>query len=285
MPRAHTTSRLRYYATAAVDRAAVLRPVAQLRERWIAATAPEPAQPAADGLPLPPARLRVLVEGNGDPERFLRSSATHAALVRDAVARAGVRMESLGALLDFGCGCGRTARQWAALRGPEVHGCDYNAKLVDWCRENLGFMDARVNGLEPPSPYPDDRFDLVYAISVLTHLDEPLAHRWVAEFERIVRPGGLLLVTAHGDAYRDALGKRTGPRYDAGEMVVVGSRRAGMNACAAHHPPVYVRERLLRRFEPVSFVAGGTVDGFPQDVHLVRRPQQPAPGAASPRWH
>ena len=247
-----------------------MAPVARLRERVVAARAPRSDGPGPDGLPLPPALLRVQVDGRGDPGAFLERGATGAALVREMVPAAGRDLEELGAMLDFGCGCGRVARHWASLTGPELHACDYNPRLVRWCAENLPFVSARTNALEPPAPYPDARFDLVYAISVLTHLTESLAARWVADWERILRPGGLLLVTTHGDAYRDALGTRQRERYDAGEAVVVSARMAGANACAAHHPPAYVTERLLRDFELVAFRPGPS-PRFRQDVYLARR--------------
>src|SRR3712207_8856820 len=56
------------------------------------------------------------------------------------------------------------------------------------------FRSVRLNQAEPPAPYPDDRFELVYAISILTHLTEPAAHAWVADFARVLRPGGALIV-------------------------------------------------------------------------------------------
>jgi SAM-dependent methyltransferase len=272
MPRAAGTSRLRYLSAAALSRATALEPVARLRERAIAARAPEPADPAPGGIPLPPPLLRVLVDGHGDPDKFVRASANNAAMIERTLAGAGVELGELGAVLDFGCGCGRIMRHFAGLRDPELHGCDYNPRLVDWCRDNLPFMTPARNELDPPAPYPDERFDLVYAVSVLTHLTEDLAHRWVAEWARILRPGGLLLFSTHGDAYRDALGVRRREDYDAGEPVVVGARMRGANACAAHHPYAFVSERLLSGLELLSFAPRDVHPGFRQDVYLARRP-------------
>ncbi len=249
-----------------------LAAVARLKERLTARTAPEPDDPAPGGVPLPPARLRVLVDGHGSPEGFLADSRDGAEAITGALAAAGTRLEDSGPVLDFGCGCGRIARNWAGL-GLELHGCDYNPQLVAWCQENLGFMTATANDLEPPTPYDDGRFGLVYAISILTHLTEPLAERWMAEFARIVRPGGLLLVTTHGDRFRHALGGRALERYDAGEMVVKRGSVPGLNACAAYHPPRYVSERLMRGFEVVAHVDAGR---FPQDVYVARRATPPA---------
>ena len=220
---------------------------------------------------MPPARLRVLVDGHGDPDLFLTQSAEAAAMIRGTLASAGVALDDLRSVLDFGCGCGRTARAWASL-GLDLHGCDYNAEPVAWCAEQLPFMQVQRNALEPPAPFPDERFDLVYAISVLTHLTEPLAEQWVAEWTRMLKPGGLLLATTHGDAYRAGLSRRAGPRYDAGEAVVKAGRIQGLNACVAHHPPVYVRTRLLAGLEVLAHVPGDPAGGFRQDAYLARRP-------------
>jgi SAM-dependent methyltransferase len=248
-------------------------PVARLHERWRAARAPEEPYVDPDGVPFPPARLRVLVDWHGGPQDFVDRGSATAAMIRQMVSRGGgVDLEGLGSILDFGCGCGRVARHWAKLSGPELNGCDYNSELVEWCRQNLTFMDAQVNGLEPPTPYPVDRFDLIYAISVLTHLTEPLADAWVAEWARILKPGGLLLVTTHGDVFKEHLMTRgEKDRYERGELVVQRPRVAGMNACTAYHPPSYVSGRLLRGFDILSSPEDDPESRFlSHDVYLAR---------------
>jgi SAM-dependent methyltransferase len=127
---------------------------------------------APDGLPIPPARLVILVIGQ------------------------------TRALLDFGCG--RVARHWQRLPG-EVHGCDFNRRLVGWCRRRLRFGRFAVNALGPPLPYPDRRFDLVYALSVFTHLPEDLQGPWMDELGRVLAPGGHAILSVHGQRYVDEL--------------------------------------------------------------------------------
>jgi SAM-dependent methyltransferase len=276
VPRPENKSRVRYYSEALLDRATVFKPLANFRE-GLAAPRERGAQlEAPDGLPLPPVGLRVRVVGTGDPAAFLRGSVRTADVIQSVLAEAGVDLT--GAVLDFGCGCGRIARRWASL-GLDMHGCDYNEAAVRWCRENLPFMESRVNALEPPSPYEADRFDVIYAVSILTHLTERVAHAWMAEWARILKPGGALLFTVHGDAYRHRLSKRARPRYDAGEMVVKGARLEGLNACVANHPYRYVTERLLAGYELLTFRPTPSAP-FPQDVYVAR----PAPhGTVTPR--
>jgi len=112
-----------------------------------------------------------------------------------------MRLTELDAILDFGVGCGRVARHWAGS-GVDVHGCDYNPVLVEWCRRNLPHVTAASNGLDPPLSYENERFDFVYALSVFTHLTERQQRLWITELRRVTRPGGLVLFTTHGPALR-----------------------------------------------------------------------------------
>ena len=77
-------------------------------------------------------------------------------------------------------------------------GCDVDAEAVAWCSANLEGGPFFVNSPEPPLPCEPEQFDLVYAISVFTHLDEPAQQDWLAELRRVLKPGGIALVTLHG---------------------------------------------------------------------------------------
>jgi SAM-dependent methyltransferase len=60
---------------------------------------------------------------------------------------------------------------------------------------------AVTNRLDPPLPYPDERFDLVYALSVFTHLTESQQRSWSAELHRVTRTCGYVLFTTHGPSF------------------------------------------------------------------------------------
>jgi SAM-dependent methyltransferase len=264
VPRPAGTPLARYVLDVALDRATHLRPVARARERWKARGAPEPGV-GPDGLPVPPAALRVLVAANADPEWFLNPDGAGVTQIRHLLGD-----ELRGSVLDFGCGCGRALRHFAG-DGLELHGCDYNPSLVDWCRTNLPFAEVTVNAAQPPSPYPEARFDVLYAVSILTHLTTEQVTAWMREWRRIVKPGGLIAFSTHGDAYRDRLGRDDRGRYDAGQPVVVKPRIAGLNACSAHHPREWVTSELLAGLELVAFEPGAG-DTFAQDMYVVRAP-------------
>jgi len=228
---------------------------------------------APDGLPLPTARLRTQIGPlHADGEFFLRSGRSQADLVRDLLSESGVLIDELDALLDFGCGCGRVLRHWSRLEGTHRYGCDIDARMVEWCVANLPFADVTLNELDPPLPYPASSFDLVYAFSVFTHLSEDLQHTWIDECQRVLRPGGHLLISTLGEYY--ASRKRlTGSEREAfanGRLVVLYERSAGTSLCSAYHPPSYVRDELARGFDFVAFRPAAAEGGH--DVHLLRKP-------------
>jgi SAM-dependent methyltransferase len=263
----------------ALDRVSLLAPVYRAYEAVRSAGSGE-ADVDAGGLPVPPARLRTQVAGTPGLEWFLESGRQQAEIIRSAAERHGAPLEGARRMLDFGCGCGRVLRHWAELEGPEIHGSDFNEPLVSWCRSNLPFVTAAVNGLAPPLEYEAARFDLVYAVSVLTHLPHDLERAWIEELSRIVEPGGLLVLTTHGDSYADRLDPEERARYDAGEPVVRWPRVAGSNLCTTFHPEVYVRDRLAPAMELLEFASeGGTVGSRRQDLAVFRKPARGRAGS------
>jgi SAM-dependent methyltransferase len=233
---------------------------------------------SSDGLPLPPPQLRFLVSGRSDTDGadFLSVGRGCAAGVLGSLQRASVSLESLRAVLDFGCGCGRVIRHLAPLSGARFYGTDYNLRLVLWCRRNLPFAHFGLNGVRPPLPYPDRSFDFIYAFSVFTHLPEDLQRAWLFELGRVLAPGGHLLITTHGEAYvRFHLGEADRARFAAGEMVVYNPDVAGRNECNVFQPPSYLGDHLPNDLETVAFVPGTVLDQtrviVEQDIHMLRR--------------
>jgi SAM-dependent methyltransferase len=256
-----------------MDKVHLARSATQAYELVLAARGATTRVAAADGLPLPPARLRAQIgPSHADPRVFLASGRTQAELIRTLLQEAGTSIDEVDALLDWGCGCGRVLRHWADLEHTHVFGCDINPHMIAWCRENLPFASAAVTELDPPLPYADGSFGLIYAFSVFTHLTEELQHAWMRECARVLQPGGLLLISTMGEYYlsRGRLGPQEVESFRNGNVVVLYDGSPGTSLCSAYHPPAYVQERLAREFEVVDFRP--TAEGGPHDLHLLRKP-------------
>ena len=233
---------------------------------------PSRASAAPDGLPLPPARLRVRVAGKADATWFFESGRRSAETVTAAFARQGGGRD-LDRLLDFGCGCGRVIRHWAGTTATELHGCDRDLEAISWCDGNLRFARFAAHAPTPPLPYEQDLFSVACAISVFTHLPEQDQRLWIDELARVLAPGGLLVLTTHGDAYRTRLAADEREDFDEGRLVVRFSGGAGTNLCTAFHPREYLQRLLADEFDVREYIAEGAAGTPNQDlVVAARRP-------------
>ncbi len=246
-----------------LDRFGLVGPAFRTYERVVSL---RPGRPAVvDGAPLPPRRLMVRVAGTADADWFLRSGRA----AYDAIA-AHVPLAEVGSVLDFGCGCGRVTRWWSDFDGA-VSGSDVNGKAIEWCREQLAFASFARNALSPPLTFDAESFDLVYALSVFTHLTEELQLGWRDELLRVLRPGGLLLLTTHGRSYVPRLDDEERARFERGELVVRWSDVPGTNLCSAYHPESYLRDTFARGFAFVELEPEGARGNPTQDLVLLRK--------------
>lgn len=125
----------------------------------------------------------------------------YADLVDLALREAGTPLAAGQRVLDFGCSSGRVVRMLAARR-PEVDwaGCDVNEAAIAWADRELPGISFAVQPLRPELPYEAGRFDAAYAISIWSHFARAPALAWLEEMRRVIRVGGSLVVTTHGEA-------------------------------------------------------------------------------------
>ncbi len=103
-------------------------------------------------------------------------------------------------VLDFGCGAGRTLRHFLAeAEGADFWGVDVDPASIAWLRRNLcPPVSARRIAHGPPAGLEPGSFDLIWAISVFTHLPQMTSLQWLLELHRLLKPGGLLIATYYG---------------------------------------------------------------------------------------
>ena len=224
-----------------------------------------------DGVPVPPSGLVFDVIACRWRAVYLDSGALIVDDMVETLRQAGVEPGSLGAVLDFGCGCGRLIRHLRNHTKAELFGSDYNPELVAWCSANLDFAEFSNNTLAPPLAYPDATFDYVYARSVFTHLEAELFREWVEEMGRIIRPGGILYVTMHGEQLAQGLSAADRAAFDADKLVVTYASLAGENLCSTFATQACTEQAFGSLFEPLAFRAGRPQTHLRQDVYLFSR--------------
>lgn len=155
-------------------------------------------------IPLPPIEMRQLVGPTAD--EFFDNPTGRLVLP-------GIAPERYASVFDFGCGCGRLARQLIQQtpRPERYVGVDLHKGMVRWCKSNLepvapGFQfhhhDVHNLGFNPdatsrtlPLPAPSSSFTLVIAWSVFTHLLEEQVMHYLREVKRILAPDGVFVST------------------------------------------------------------------------------------------
>lgn len=102
-------------------------------------------------------------------------------------------------VLDFGSGWGRITRFFLKDIDPgRLHGTDVSEEMVAFCRQAFRWGTFSRNDPFPPTKFGAGTFDLIYALSVFSHLSEDAHRKWLAELKRILVPGGVFIATTRG---------------------------------------------------------------------------------------
>jgi ubiquinone/menaquinone biosynthesis C-methylase UbiE len=151
----------------------------------------------------------------------------------------------LRAIYEWGCGPARVARQLPDVFGQDVelYVSDYNPETIEWCQKNVPHVQFFQNGLHPPLPYPDNKFDFIFGISVFTHLSESNCLSWAHELYRVLRPGGILLITTDSDsAYEIEMLPAERKKYDTDGILVRDKYEEGKKMFLTRQAPdIYER--------------------------------------------
>lgn len=133
-------------------------------------------------------------------------------------------------ILDVGCGsCAHSVR--LARRGLRVRAVDFSESALGMARQHVeaqGLADRIELGRESllGLSFPDASFDYALCWGVLMHI--PDVERAVAELARVLRPGGLLVVSEGNMSSVEAVGLRAVKRLLGAEKAEVKRTPAGV---------------------------------------------------------
>ena len=196
--------------------------------------------------------------------------------IAKALADHGVVLLPGAHVCDFGCGSGRVVRYLhPILEGVRFIGTDIDGEAIQWCTDELAHLAwFETNPHRPPLPFADSSCDLVYAISVFTHLPEDMQSAWLQELRRIVKPGGHVILSAHGeDLFRTHIEDPVmrAQFESSGFQYVRTGDTHGLPAFyqTAFHSAAYLRREWGRYFEIIVVETRGIANN--QDLVLCKR--------------
>lgn len=144
--------------------------------------------------PFPPAELMHNTSGLMSEQDFARHGVD---LVRSLAEVSPRPPVEFGDILDFGVGVGRLARLFQGYQH-RYAGVDIDARHIAWIGRSLRHVEAHHTQPAARLPFADQSFDTVISISVFSHLCEADQLIHLADLSRLVRPGGQLFLSVHG---------------------------------------------------------------------------------------
>jgi ubiquinone/menaquinone biosynthesis C-methylase UbiE len=173
-------------------------------DEWINVLVRSIDEPVIDGVVMPgfpPSETQIALQGSSGRAaldhafRFYLEAKAYAAF-------SGRPFRDGRKLLDFGAGWGRIIRMFMRdFNARDLYGAEPEGENAALCRACNPYVNVLASDFVPPLLLPDNSMDYVTAFSVFTHLDEYAANRWMEEFARVLKPGGVIIFTTMPRAY------------------------------------------------------------------------------------
>ena len=141
--------------------------------------------------------------------------------------------------LEIGCGGGRITAQ-AATWFREVHACDVSHEMLRYCAKSVQAPDVHFHKLDgfTLAEFQDHGIDCVYSHDVFVHFSSLQVYPYLREIKRVLKPGGLGIISFVNFGHDFEEFKETGVFY--------WERRRIPPHMRVHFITVEMVERMLR---------------------------------------
>jgi SAM-dependent methyltransferase len=212
--------------------------------------------------PVPPDPLIFEVTGQSLISAYAHRGRLHAEAIARIASDHGVGAPRT--VLEWGCGPGRVLSHMpGVLGGADCTGIDINTRAIVWAQRHLAPLRLVRIPPEPPTDLPSGAFDLVYAISVLTHLSPDRARRWLAELRRLLTPGGLAILTTYALSSDEAEALGDG-------VAVLGGAPEGARTYVTRHSDAAMRAMCAGLFTVEAHLTDGPAEIIGQAAWVLR---------------
>ena len=155
-----------------------------------------------DSTPIPPVEHRRRIYGSvadidANANHFLNGGFQISTRIMNIYEAYSAKKMSRLRILDWGVGCGRLSRHFINSDSLDVQGVDVDPININWLHDNY---PSQKNHLVDTNPLNlvlnEDKFDLIYSYSVMSHLHPRVGLPWLAAISNYC--SDLMLISTHG---------------------------------------------------------------------------------------
>jgi ubiquinone/menaquinone biosynthesis C-methylase UbiE len=161
-------------------------------------------------------------------------------------------------ILDWGCGVSRVTMHLAKYTGSNtlIYGCDINEEMISFNKKNFQNIAYSLVTYDPPTKFGQHYFDMIYGLSVFTHIEAGMQENWIREIYRILNDGGIFLVTTQGSFFDSNLLMREKKTLDLQGVFTKVYYSKGHRMMSTYNSPGIFRQLLEKYFCILEFHAG-----------------------------
>jgi ubiquinone/menaquinone biosynthesis C-methylase UbiE len=178
-------------------------------------------------------------------------------------------------ILEWGCGVARIIRHIPVYVDKDsiVYGADINTGMIEWNVNNIPNVTFQKIDYCPPTSFHDNQFNLVFALSVFTHIEVNFQAKWVAEIHRIISENGIFLFTTHGNKYNINLDEDEKKALDIQGALTIDYKQKGHRMMSTYNNYENFKMIVENYFEILEYYNG---EEYPekvggQDLWIVRK--------------
>lgn len=178
-------------------------------------------------------------------------------------------------ILEWGCGVSRIVRHIPniASKDCKIYGVDINDEMIKWNTKNISKVKFAKNNYNPPLSFADNQFDLIFALSVFTHIEPEIQNLWIKEICRVAGVNGIFLFTTHGKMYESHLNKKAAEELKSRGSFLQAYEQKGHRMMTTYNSYENFRKNIEPYFEILEYYDG---EKFPekagrQDLWIVKK--------------
>jgi len=181
---------------------------------------------------------------------------------------------SIHSILDWGCGVGRVTR-YLPTYFPEAHivGADANPNCIEWLQNNIPDIQWILSNATDRGENLIGSYDLIIALSVLTHLPANEQANWLNKLNSLLNPQGLVWLSTHGKTYLHQLTHQQKKQLSEQDILTLGTDKKGSRQMRTYHSYSGMKQLLGHDWEIVMYYDGQKFPGIlgGQDAWLLKK--------------